>query len=138
MRAIIFFLIAIFTAAAAHAAPPDIVGEWRGKYVCAQGVTSLDLTVGLTKSGGLAATFRFGPLPENPEVPEGAYAMSGAWNPAKREAILKGLRWVRLPDGYAMVDLHGRVSPAGDRYTGTIPFSGCSWFELWRMEPLIG
>jgi hypothetical protein len=138
MRTFILFLIAIAATAAAHAAPPDITGQWRGKYVCGQGITSLELSVGVTASGSLAATFTFGPLPENPTVPRGSYAMTGVWQASKREALLRGVKWMKLPDGYMMVDLHGKVDQGGDRYSGIIPFTGCSWFELWRVEPLIG
>lgn len=116
----------------ASAAPASVAGQWTGKYVCGQGITSLELDVVEAKGGRLKATFHFGPLPENPDVPKGAYAMTGVFNSASRRIELRGDKWMKQPLGYFMVDLEGALAKSGDRLTGQIPFAGCSWFELIR------
>lgn len=138
MRALIASL-ALAVSVPAYAEPaPDITGEWRGRYVCNQGLTALQLTIQRRPDGGLAATFMFGPLPENPTVPKGAYVMSGTFDPATREMALEGVGWLNLPRSYVMVGLEGRISASGDRLFGLVPGPGCTWFELRRMAPLIG
>ncbi len=75
----------------AHA--QEITGEWAGRYICNQGVTQLHLTIQKTGAGkGITATFNFGPPPENPDVPKGAYAMRGTYDPATRRMKLEGER----------------------------------------------
>ena len=133
---------ALFLSASAHAqqAPtPAISGEWIGKYVCSQGITALKLNVSQSSSGALTATFSFGPLPENPNIPSGAYRMEGAFDPLTRKVKLHGVKWIEAPDNYVMVDLDGRVDTDGARIDGRVPpqWMGCSVFEVRRSAPLI-
>lgn len=128
----------LMSAPLAHA--QDITGEWTGRYICNQGITALHLVIQKTaKPGAITATFNFGPPPENPEVPKGSYAMSGAYDRKARHVVLKGDRWLDRPFGYEMVGLDGHVVVEGDRITGRVPgMFGCSNFELRRTSPLIG
>ena len=130
---------ALFTLAPlAHA--QEITGEWAGRYICNQGVTQLHLTIQKTGSGkGITATFSFGPPPENPDVPKGAYAMRGTYDPATRRMKLEGERWLKQPIGYVMVGLDGKVAQTGENITGYIPdLLGCTDFEVRRTAELIG
>jgi hypothetical protein len=122
------------------AAAQDVTGEWAGRYICGQGVTALNLTIAKAGSpGALTATFRFGPLPENPDVPKGAYQMRGAYDAGSRHVRLDGVKWVEAPAGYVMVGLDGHVSESGSRITGSVPdMFPCSVFEVWRPDPLVG
>lgn len=122
----------------AHA--QEITGEWAGRYICNQGVTQLHLTIQKTGAGkGITATFNFGPPPENPDVPKGAYAMRGTYDPATRRMKLEGERWLKQPIGYVMVGLDGKVAQTGENITGYIPdFLGCTDFEVRRTAELIG
>ena len=86
----------------------------------------------------IAATFNFGPLPENPEVPKGAYTMAGTFDSASRHMTLKGVEWIDAPFLYVMVDLDGRINAAGNVITGDVPGPGCTVFELRRDAQLIG
>ena len=124
--------------AQAKADAAAITGEWRGSYICAQGETALKLTVTPAKATAIEARFDFGPLPRNPEVPKGAFAMQGAFDPASRRMTLKGVEWIDAPFLYVMVDLDGRINAAGNLITGKVPGPGCTVFELRRDAQLIG
>lgn len=124
----------------AHGEPNKsvITGEWRGSYICAQGETALKLTVTPAKAGAIEARFAFGPLPKNPEVPKGAYAMQGTFDPASRRMVLNGVKWIDAPFMYVMVDLDGRMNVDGNLITGKVPGPGCTIFELRRDAQLVG
>lgn len=128
----------LVSAPLAHA--QDITGDWIGRYICNQGITALHLVIQNTaKAGAITATFNFGPPPENPEVPKGAYTMRGTYDQKTRHVALAGDRWVKQPFGYLMVGLDGSVTVEGDKLAGRIPgMDGCSNFELRRTTPLIG
>lgn len=135
--------VIVLCGGAANAAPPSalarpsVLGGWHGKYVCGQGVTSLRLSIAQKPKGRIAATFRFGPLPENPTVPVGSYKMEGSFDAKTRRIRLKGVEWIDATSGYLMVDLDGRLDAAGVRLSGEVPFPGCSWFELERDADIV-
>lgn len=130
---------ALFLSAAHAQTPPSVTGEWIGKYICTQGVTSLNLTVTKGDGAAIKATFSFGPLPENPEVPKGAYQMRGTYDPATRSVKLDGVKWIDAPLGYVMVGLDGHMTPSGQKIAGHVPdLPGCTGFEVWRPVELIG
>lgn len=145
MRAIcaLTAFVIVLCGGAANAAPPSalarpsVIGGWHGKYVCAQGVTSLRLGITRQPKDRIAATFRFGPLPENPAVPVGSYKMEGSFDPKTRRIQLKGIKWIDATSGYLMVDLDGRLDPKGLRLTGKVPFPGCTWFDLERDAEIV-
>lgn len=118
--------------------PSEVAGSWRGKYVCAQGVTALNLSILDMPGGKLEATFSFGPLPSNPTVPRGAYRMDGTYNAETGAIDLVARGWDRQPDGYVMVDLGGHLSPLGLYIAGEIDGPGCGPFELVRADDLLG
>lgn len=133
----IAFLVASL-APFAHA--QDVTGDWAGKYVCAQGVTTLTLTISKAKAtGDVTAVFRFGPLPENPDVPNGEYRMQGKYDPVARRITLSGDHWINQPNGYVMVGLDGVMSSTGQKIAGHVPdLFSCTDFEVWRPTPLVG
>jgi hypothetical protein len=124
----------------AHSQTPAtaIAGQWTGKYTCAQGITALLLDVADTGEGAISANFTFGPLPENPDVPRGAYRMEGSFDSGTRKVKLHGIKWIDAPSGYVMVDLAGRMDADGTRISGLVPdWPGCTVFEISRSPPLI-
>ena len=126
------------TSAHAQTSSASIAGEWTGKYICGQGITALRLNVSEAGNGAISATFNFGPLPENPDVPRGAYTMEGAFDPQTRKVTLRGIKWIKAPNGYVMVDLDGRMDADGARIAGAVPeWPGCTEFEIRRASPLI-
>jgi hypothetical protein len=125
-------------AAGAAPAPLSIIGQWRGSYECSQGKTALTLTVSDAGSGRLTARFNFGPLPENPLVPTGAFVMEGSLNAKTRRVMFHAGKWISQPTGYFTVDLDGYLSASATRITGIVPAAGCSVFDLVRGEALVG
>jgi hypothetical protein len=128
---------------AAHGEPQlqkssRVSGQWVGKYICGQGITRLDLEIKQSEGNAITATFRFGPLPENPEVPKGSYRMEGTYDPATRHVKLEGVKWIEYPQNYIMVGLDGRMDADGGRISGLVPtMQSCSDFEVKRPTELI-
>lgn len=118
--------------------PSPVAGSWRGKYVCTQGVTALNMSITDKPGGRLEASFSFGPLPSNPQVPRGAYLMDGSYDAKTGRITLQPRRWTREPDGYVMVGMDGRLSDLGLYISGAIDGPGCDSFELVRSEDLLG
>lgn len=117
--------------------PATIEGRWSGQYVCAQGITDLTLTVKNTANGQIAATFNFGPSPENPGVPEGAYSMAGRYDPQDGHMVLTSKEWIDAPSGYVMVDLEGFTRGSGLYISGSVRGPGCGPFAIMREPNLI-
>lgn len=118
---------------------PPIAGEWVGRYNCTQGVTALNLTVEHAEGQAITATFNFGPVPENPEVPKGSYRMTGTYDATKRHMKLSGAKWISAPFGYVMVGLDGHMTSSGQTISGYVPdLLGCTNFEIHRPVQLIG
>ena len=127
-------------------ANPNIAGEWVGRYVCAQGVTSLTLSVadrnGSRETRNLTATFAFSEAPENPGLPSGSFTMRGFYYPQTRILVLWPGQWLERPGEYEMVSIHGRMTrDAGhaDTIRGRVEFPGdinaCSTFTVTRRIP---
>jgi hypothetical protein len=110
----------------------DWVGRWRGTYVCNQGVTGLQLTVRRSETGEVAAVFSFFPVPENPDVPDGAFDMSGKLGPQRNRLQLFGRMWINAPPRYLMVGLDGVYDEATGEYSGSVDGVGCTKFILRR------
>lgn len=108
---------------------PEGVSEWTGSYTCAQGPTDLSLTV--TRTGEhLWATFAFGPLPENPEVPSGAFRMFGTVRGRRVELSPGG--WLVRPAHYVTVALDGELDAEARELRGDVesPLRGCTTFAV--------
>jgi len=117
--------------------PSEVAGSWRGKYVCAQGVTALNMSITDKPGGKLEASFSFGPLPSNPTVPRGAYMMDGVYDADTGRIVLHPRAWTKEPPGYVMVGMAGHLSPLGLFMAGEIDGPGCDGFELVRSEDLL-
>jgi hypothetical protein len=81
---------------------------WVGSYLCPQGVTALRLSIEARSSGEAAATFEFGPHPNNRNLPRGEYRMTGVVRLLPRGQLHVKLvpdRWITQPDGWTMTGL---------------------------------
>lgn len=99
-------------------------GKWSGSYVCGQGRTGLMLSLRRTgrkdpKSVSVEGTFKFYPVAENPEVPEGAYRVKG-YIQNNGLVFLSGSDWIQQPDGYRMVELLGMMTDDSQTIEGKI------------------
>jgi hypothetical protein len=125
-----------------------IPAGWMGSYICRQGVTGLQLDIAevpqdhfkchngypdcdpdfATAPVPVRATFKFFPLPENPDLPAGSFTMTGVFT--ARKASLKPEAWKEQPAGWEMVALSGEVSDDNRFFRGTIEHEGCGAFGL--------
>ncbi|MEV6659123.1 hypothetical protein [Nocardia fluminea] len=101
-------------------------GTWIGSYHCAQGATGLTLTV---ESSG-RAEFEFYPLPENPTVSSGRFAMR--WQTESTHLVFRQSSWIDRPGSYRMVDLVADRADDSTILTGKVIGDGCSTFWLSR------
>jgi hypothetical protein len=123
--------------------PPPSSGQrtvWQGRYTCAQGVTSLRLTVDGNCNGvscSFSALFEFGPLPENPGVAQGAYRMAGEGHAnaqGELEMSLQPTQWVRQPANYVMVGLVATADAQQALLNGRMDSPSCSGIALQRVQ----
>lgn len=108
----------------------SVIGLWEGKYVCAQGVTRVNLKILEATPVSAKAIFRFSADSSNPNVPTGCFSMNGRYDPKSGSLKLEGNRWIRRPRGYFTVDFVGIVDPFGASFSGAVIGSGCRDFQL--------
>jgi len=109
---------------------PTLLGKWRGSYTCLQGRTGLLLTIEEAVGAVFTGEFAFFPLPENPKVPKGRFAIAGTFNATSGRVAAKGVRWIEQPSNYLMVDLSGTLSDDGRSIDGKLEFTGCTSFHV--------
>jgi hypothetical protein len=110
----------------------SINGKWIGKYTCAQGITGVTLTIN-QKGTEIAAEFELYPLPENPNLPRGAYSLNGTFNPNTLEMNLKAAKWLKRPGAtWVVVDFSGQFDSNLNRFTGRMKHPSCGSIELVR------
>jgi hypothetical protein len=84
------------------------------------------------KEYSVAAEFHFYGTDQNPNIPVGAYAMKGTFNPANGKLQLGGTNWINQPRDYDMIPLNGIINKNQTHLKGSIEFSGCKEFVLMR------
>jgi hypothetical protein len=110
---------------------PFRAGElWRGTYLCAQGVTELQLHIERVDGLDIGALFEFA---HTDSGASGEFEMSGAYKSPTRRLRLVAGKWLSQPPGYVAVDMEGRVSPDGRSYSGRITTPGCGEFSVRRV-----
>lgn len=128
-------LLAMTAPLRAQGASPALIGNWQGSYICAQGKTGLTLTIDRQEGATFSGVFQFYPVRENITVPEGCFTVSGRIRSGGAVDII-GSKWIKRPDGFITVDLHGRIAPGGTGMSGTVATPGhgnlCSRFDLTR------
>jgi hypothetical protein len=116
--------------------------EWRGTYVCEQGVTGLSLSLDRTCPNDaecrLTGVFRFTAAPENPNVPDGAYRITGTMTTDARDelviTVLPG-EWLDQPESYESVGFTATSDPARTHLHGKIQNPNCSTLDVTRVQP---
>jgi hypothetical protein len=107
-----------------------LTGNWRGTYLCAQGLTNLRLSIFQSNATEVAAIFAFSANASNPSVPSGSYNMTGTYDSQTNRVTLRATSWISQPADYLTVDLAGFLSPEKTRISGDMQNSGCGMFEL--------
>lgn len=116
-------------AGAVNAQDLPLSGTWEGYYTCVQGKTGLKLI--FEDAASTLGVFDFFAHPSNPAVPSGSFQVRAQYADMTRIVIEPG-GWIRRPNGYSTVGMHGRLNKSGTTFSGTIDFSGCSTFEVTR------
>jgi hypothetical protein len=110
----------------------SLSGSWVGKYICAQGVTGLTLTIAESAGGQLSGIFDFYPVPGGPHFPEGSYSGTVTAGP-DRSFEFKPQRWISQPSGFTAVALSGHYVADAQRLQGLVTgVIGCTSFDLSR------
>ena len=124
--------------AQAQSPMPPAVRNYVGSYVCAQGLTALDLKI-LTQPNHpnhQQAAFIFWPPHHGSAAhPQGVYLMHGTINPVLGILRLTPSYWIKRPAFYTMVPMTGISNDGGAIFTGTIHFPGCTRFSLRLQSP---
>src|SRR5438105_12019885 len=110
---------------------------WEGHDTCAQGDTAVRLTIGWRADGSARAVFEFGPLPDNPTVPSGSYALRGIVRDDPSGALeiqLAPDRWIDQPAGYLMVGVFAVSDVQREHLAGKIDMAGCGAIEATRTD----
>ena len=110
---------------------------WRGRYVCNQGKTDLELkiTKARKKPNGntrVKAVFVFH---HRPTGAKGSFKLSGTYRKKSRSLSLEPGKWIKRPGLYETVGMSGKFSHDGTRYEGRIKGPNCKQFELKRVRP---
>jgi hypothetical protein len=113
----------------ALAAGASLTGTWEGSYICSEGETGMTLTI-VDVAGDLDAFMEFYEVPENPGVPDGAFAMEGTNTGGEIE--LAGTEWIDQPAGDVMVGLTAEAEAVLQQLEGVVDGDGCSTFTLER------
>ena len=121
-------LAALLAVIASPVAAEGIEGVWEGYYMCGQGRTGLTLTV--RGQSALRALFYFYPDPDNLDVPEGCFEMTGSFDVVTGRTEFHAGRWRLQPANYITVDLTGRSSTRMSHMVGTVIGPGCGSFSL--------
>lgn len=111
--------------------------EWTGRYTCPQGPTGVFVTIDAYSTGEAIATFEFGGLPDNPDVPNGAYKLRGrlSLSPDNRlQAHFDPEAWLNQPPGYVMVGFGATSDRLHHELRGTIDNRACGALELTRSQ----
>lgn len=112
-----------------------LTGEWGGSYTCAQGLTSLDLSVQETGAGRVEALFHFSADPSNPRVPEGCFTMSGDFDAHAGRLVLRPGDWLIQPFGFVTVGLDGILDGRTGVISGRVTrMPWCRSFTLHRIR----
>lgn len=108
---------------------------WEGTYICAQGLSSMTLTIDVDAMGAAMVRYDFGPVPSNPVVPQGAFILRGAVRRADAgfTGELEPTEWIDHSDGYLMLPLSLETTD-GILLTGRIHHDSCHDFQATRLH----
>jgi hypothetical protein len=121
---------------AATVAPLPARTVWSGRYECAQGVTAVLLTIDIEANGRARAIFDFGPLADNPAIPNGSFRLAGKATPAD-DAVdiwLRPEEWIDRPPGYEMVGIHVGIDATRRGLRGKMLNDSCDWIDAKRTD----
>lgn len=102
--------------------------HWIGRYLCAQGMTDLDLRIDAVNGSRIDATFVFS---HRPSGAAGSYTMRGAIGADGSLTLAPTSEpWIARPPNYVAVGMSGVVE--GAMYRGRIDNPSCGAFNVRR------
>jgi hypothetical protein len=119
LRLVLVLLVPLLLSACASRSPESIAGQWRGAYMCGDGLIGLTLDIGEPLGEHVPATFTFYAVPSNPGVPNGSFWMGGSFSGSER-LVLNAGGWLEQPTGYELLDLDGTLSADRRTYSGHV------------------
>lgn len=107
------------------------VGEWVGRYTCAQGTSGATLQIASVHGERFDGTFRFYPTPKNPYVPSGSYRVSGEYDADTARILINPGAWVQRPKNPPSTTIViGSFDPAAKSFSGYFQgVTGCTSIE---------
>jgi len=127
---ILFGLFCFFGFSAGAFAKNDLSGEWKGQYLCAQGLTNL--TISLSPAEGSVSMFEgelyFYPHQSNPYVARGKHTIKATLLDAQGGFEISPIKWIVHPRGYTFSQLYGTIIQNGKAITGMVNNPGCKSF----------
>lgn len=135
-RVVLAGMLSVVVTGSAAAQGVELTGYWRGTYLCAQGLTGVNLTIRQRSGSAVDAVFHFNAVPQNPGVPTGCFRMQGRLSANAHEFSLTSDndQWIVRPDNYLVVNFHGLLSGDGRTMRGRVEGPGCSDFDLQRLD----
>jgi len=133
MQSIIHSLLGLFfffCLSAEAFARNDLSGEWKGQYLCAQGLTNL--TISLSPVEGSDSVFEgelyFYPHQSNPYVARGKHTVKATLLDTEGGFEILPIKWIVHPKGYTFSQLYGAIVQDGKVITGMVNNPGCKSF----------
>lgn len=107
------------------------VGDWVGRYTCAQGTSGATLQIASVRGEQFTGTFRFYPTPKNPYVPSGSYRVSGEYDADTGRILINPGAWVQRPKNPPNTTIIiGSFDPAAKTFSGYFQgITGCTSIE---------
>ena len=111
-------------------------GVWKGVYLCRQGLTGVTLSFDHPGDAKGTARFMFYPAPGGPNIPDGVILYRWTFAPASRQLDLNGLRWIKQPATYQIIEIRGHLNAAATEFNGQVLASGCGNITLKKEDQL--
>lgn len=107
------------------------VGDWVGRYTCAQGTSGATLQIASVRGEQFNGTFRFYPTPKNPYVPSGSYRVSGEYDADTGRILINPGAWVQRPKNPPNTTIIiGSFDPSTKTFSGYFQgITGCTSIE---------
>ena len=111
--------------------------EWAGSYRCYQGLSAVRLTIHARPDGEATLRYDFGPHPENPNQPSGAFEMRGRIRRHGAQGFVgsfEPVRWIDQPTNYFMVPLTVQTFRSRRVLRGVLDHETCGEFAVQRVR----
>lgn len=108
----------------------DLTGEWKGQYLCAQGLTNLTISLKPVEHSDsiYKGTLYFYPHSSNPYVARGKHTVKATILDNQGGFEISPVQWIVHPKGYNFFQLYGSLVQDGAVMKGMVNYPGCKSF----------